>query len=181
MKPANVLIAESATSDATPLVKLVDFGISTLATAKNPAEDAQPMAGRWALNPFSSREHGVIGSKQAAAAGLAVPLDHPSLGGMNVGTPMYMAPETAERTPWAQPATDIWSFGVLAFELLTGELSISIPPPLASAAELQDMPLFMERRPDISASLAELLQRCLLVDPSQRPTAAALASVLANT
>lgn len=180
LKPANVLIAESATSDATPLVKLVDFGISTLATAENPAEDAQPMAGRWALNPFSSSEHGVLGSKQAAGAGLAVPLDQPSLGGMTVGTPMYMAPETAERTRWAQPATDIWSFGVLAFELLTGELPFSIPPPLASAGELQDMPRFMERRPDMSAPVAELLQRCLLVEPSQRPTAAALASVLAN-
>lgn len=177
LKPANVLIAASSTGDGVPLVKLVDFGISTLATAENRAA-AQPPAGGWAQNPLASGEHGVASPNRAAGAEAAAPLDRPSLSGITIGTPMYMAPETAERGRRAQPSIDIWSFGVLAFELLTREFPFTIPPPLVSVSELENAPLLIERRQDIPALVAELLQRCLLIDPSQRPTAAALAAGL---
>ena len=180
LKPANVLIAASPTGDGVPLVKLVDFGISTLAATENRSGAAQPNPGRWAQNPLASGENSVIGPKQSGSTEASAGLDQPSLSGMAVGTPMYMAPETTERGRRAEPSTDIWSFGVLAFELLTREFPFAVPPPLASALELQNAPLLIERRQDLSASIAELLQQCLLVEPSQRPSAAMLVSVLAG-
>lgn len=179
LKPANVLIASSMSGDGTPLVKLVDFGISTLAATEN-RTGAAKAAGGFAPASLTSGEHGVVGPPQAVVADAQAQLDHPSLSGITVGTPMYMAPETAERGRQAQPAIDIWSFGVLAFELLTKEFPFALPPPIASISELQSVPLLLEKRPDLPASVAAVLQRCLLVDPAQRPTAEAIAAALAS-
>lgn len=177
LKPANVLIAASTTGDGTSLVKLADFGISTLAATENLSGAAQTAAG-GPPPPLTSGEHGVFSSRQAMAVDASAQFDQPSLSGITVGTPMYMAPETAERGRQPQPTIDIWSFGVLAFELLTREFPFASPPPIAPVSELQRLPLLMERRKDLPASIAEVLQRCLLIDPAQRPTAETIAAVL---
>ncbi len=58
--------------------------------------------------------------------GIAKPLDAPAgtgltFGGMIIGTPAYLAPEQAAADPSADHRADIYSFGILAYELLAGE------------------------------------------------------------
>ncbi|MGH7604296.1 MAG: protein kinase domain-containing protein [Gemmatimonadaceae bacterium] len=95
--------------------------------------------------------------------------------GIALGTPTYMAPEqiTADRSTDAR--ADIYSFGVVAYEMLTG-----LPPFEGSstrslvAAHLTTTPEPVERRrPDVPRPLAALVMRCLEKDPADRPESAA--------
>ncbi|MGD2135112.1 MAG: serine/threonine-protein kinase [Gemmatimonadales bacterium] len=96
--------------------------------------------------------------------------------GAIIGTPVYMSPEQAAGDP-VTPKSDVYSLGVLAYELLTGE-----PPFQAStamgwaAAHLRDTPTPVgSARPGLSPELARLVDRCLSKDPEVRPSAAAVA------
>jgi serine/threonine-protein kinase len=150
LKPANVLIAAPGAPDRPPQVKLVDFGISTLAAREDKAEPIEQ-------GPDPS-------------AVMAAP----------AGTPMYMAPESTERRYSAQLAADIFSFGVMAFEVLTRELPFQSPPALVPPEALAEVPLLQTLCPDLPPPLVAVLQRCLLPDPNRRPTAEALAAALAG-
>jgi len=89
--------------------------------------------------------------------------------GVILGTPAYMSPEQALGDP-GDVRSDLFSFGVIAFELLTGEL----PFPNSSLAES----LLSRTRgrarsieavnPAIPAWLARIVMRCLERDPSNR-------------
>ncbi|HEX5749985.1 MAG TPA: protein kinase [Archangium sp.] len=87
------------------------------------------------------------------------------------GTPPYMSPEQWMRArPHARD--DIWSCGVLLFELLTGEL----PFPRLTRQELRayvlsasPMPRVRERRPELPQEVERLVASALEKDPSQRP------------
>lgn len=96
--------------------------------------------------------------------------------GAIIGTPVYMSPEQAAGDP-VTPKSDVYSLGVLAYELLTGQ-----PPFQAStamgwaAAHLRDTPTPVgAARPGLSPELARLVDRCLSKDPAARPSAAAVA------
>jgi len=88
--------------------------------------------------------------------------------GIILGTAAYMSPEQAKGKAVDRRA-DIWAFGVLLFEMLTGK-------PLyegESAAEI--LARVIEREPDLSrlpprtpATIRELLRRCLTKNPRQR-------------
>ena len=94
--------------------------------------------------------------------------------GMTLGTPAYMAPEQATGDPRIDHRVDIYAFGCLAYELLTGA------PPFAGrsmqaaiAAHIAEAPVPVERqRAGVPQSLASLVARCLAKNPADRPQSA---------
>jgi len=108
--------------------------------------------------------------------------DRATMGGV-VGTPAYMAPEQVEARPDIDARADLYAFGVMLFELLTGTLPWVGESPLAIAAARLYKPArdVRELRPDVPPALAEVLARCLARDRDDRPSdAAALATALAQ-
>ncbi|MFF7054887.1 serine/threonine-protein kinase [Streptomyces griseorubiginosus] len=89
-----------------------------------------------------------------------------------VGTPAYVAPESAEGRPQTS-AVDIYGAGILLYELVTGR------PPFAggSALEVLHQHLSAEpRRPStVPDPLWTVIERCLSKNPDRRPSAENLA------
>ncbi|MGA5123966.1 serine/threonine-protein kinase [Streptomyces pseudogriseolus] len=89
-----------------------------------------------------------------------------------VGTPAYIAPESAEGRPQTS-AVDIYGAGILLYELVTGR------PPFSggSALEVLHQHLSAEpRRPStVPDPLWTVIERCLSKDPGRRPSAENLA------
>ena len=88
--------------------------------------------------------------------------------GTVLGTAAYMAPEQA-RGRAVDRRADIWSFGVVVFEMLSGrrvfdgdDVSVTI------AGVLKDEPDWSRLPATTPASLQHLLRRCLVKDPRQR-------------
>lgn len=105
--------------------------------------------------------------------------DHLTETGILVGTPMYMAPELSEGSRFAKPPSDIFSLGVIAYELLTGEIPFVRPPVWARwRGSETPAPSLATKRPELAPALIELVDSCLRLDPAQRPTAAAIAAAL---
>ncbi len=90
--------------------------------------------------------------------------------GVALGTPAYMAPEQAAADPNTDHRADIYAFGVLAYEMLTGS------PPFTGktahqvlAAHMTETPApVTRRRQSVPAPLAELVMRCLEKKPADR-------------
>jgi serine/threonine-protein kinase len=94
--------------------------------------------------------------------------------GMVIGTPAYMAPEQVSGDPDVDFRADIYSFGCLAFELLTGESPFhgrSIQR-MATAHLSERPPDVIARNPAVAPALAALVMQCLEKNPTRRPTSA---------
>lgn len=89
--------------------------------------------------------------------------------GLVIGTPQYMAPEQAEGEP-AGPASDLYSLGVIAYELLTGRPPFMAETPLAVLRAHVDRPLPPPRslNPALPISVEAVLLKALAKDPRYR-------------
>ncbi|GGT60686.1 serine/threonine-protein kinase [Streptomyces purpureus] len=89
-----------------------------------------------------------------------------------VGTPAYVAPESAEGRPQTS-AVDIYGAGILLYELVTGR------PPFAGGTALEVLHRHLSeepRRPStVPGPLWTVIERCLSKDPDRRPSAENLA------
>jgi len=107
-------------------------------------------------------------AKTVSEAGTTMP-------GMALGTPEYMAPEQAAGDAVIGPPSDIYSFGVVAYELLAGAHPFGNKTRAqVMAAHVTERPRpLAEHRPEISPALGTLVMRCLAKDPAVRPQSGA--------
>lgn len=86
------------------------------------------------------------------------------------GSPAYMSPEQIRSAKNVDVRTDIWSLGVVLFELLSATLPFqgeSSPAVLAAVAA--DKPTSLKSlRPEVPQELSDLVARCLEKDPARR-------------
>ncbi len=168
-----------------------------------PLADAVNLAHKLAVALQASHDHGVIhrdlkpanilmdecGEPIIMDFGLArcggAPLDqHLTQEGQMLGTPAYMPPEQLEGNVRAMgPACDVYSLGVVLYELLTGK-----PPfegdliALASQIALEPAPPPSRRRPEISPDLDAVCLRALAKQPAERwPSMREFAAALRHT
>jgi CHASE2 domain-containing sensor protein len=143
LKPGNVLLCP--TPEGEPLVKVLDFGLAEIA-------GAQPEA----LEEPDLPPDGEVDSE-----------DRLTETGSLLGTPLYVAPELI-RQQAASRASDLYSFGVIAYELLAGH-----PPFQGSTAEVLAAHLAAEPpAPALPEEVWQALQEPLRKDPAQRPSSA---------
>ena len=94
--------------------------------------------------------------------------------GTSLGTPAYMAPEQIAADPLVDHRADIYSFGCVAYELLTGAAPFAHKSPQQLfAAHLMEKPAPLKAaRPDCPDDIAALVMKCLEKEPSSRPDSA---------
>jgi serine/threonine protein kinase len=94
--------------------------------------------------------------------------------GLVIGTPAYMAPEQALADPGMDHRADLYAFGLIAYEMLTGEPTFAADSPKGLlTAHLLELPEpIVHRRPELPAPLASLVMRCLEKRPADRPQSA---------
>jgi serine/threonine protein kinase len=137
LKPANVMV--DPLRDPAGFVKVLDFGIATLADPSSGGDDR--LTGRDVV----------------------------------FGTPAYMSPEQIRGEP-LDARSDLYSAGVMLFEMLSGVTPFEAPTSMAVAAKhLTDpAPRLADRRPglELPPALEALLSRALQKDPAHRPGSA---------
>jgi len=104
--------------------------------------------------------------------------------GVAIGTPAYMAPEQAAGDPTVDHRADIYSFGAMAYEALSGhQLFEGMSPQQTLAAHLTEPPEDIgKKRPQVPRELADLVMACLEKNAADRPqTAAEVLKVLEGT
>jgi len=124
-------------------VKILDFGL-----AKAFSEDASASGSDLTKSPTLT----------AASTRLGVIL----------GTAAYMPPEQAKGKTVDRRA-DVWSFGVVLFEMLAGRQAFAgetVSETLASV--MKDEPAFASLPASVPARIRDLIRRCLVKDPKQR-------------
>jgi serine/threonine-protein kinase len=100
--------------------------------------------------------------------------------GMIIGTPDYMSPEQFDGKE-ADPRSDIYAFGAVLFEMVTGEAPFEGNTPLAVALKHKTEPPRDPRslNPQVPEAFGRLILRCLEKDPAHRyQTAEALLAEL---
>jgi serine/threonine protein kinase len=141
LKPANIKVRQDGT------VKVLDFGLAKLA------------------------ERTTAPSATATNISMSPTITSPALVsgvGVLLGTAAYMSPEQAKGNP-ADKRSDIWAFGCVLYEMLTGKRPFDgedVTETLASV--LKQEPNWRAVPEKLPHSLARLLHRCLVKDLHER-------------
>jgi hypothetical protein len=147
LKPANVLVSGN---DGMPLARISDFGISCFGAIEggDPLGDTVEAGG------------GLKGQSLTRTGAL-------------IGTPLYMAPEAAAGAQAAGPAADVFAFGLIAYEMVSGRVPFAAPPVL----EVMAGRAVPEPAP-VAGALGTTIAACLSIDPAKRPSIDQLVATL---
>jgi serine/threonine-protein kinase len=123
-------------------------------------------------------------AKALSASTTSVPDNALTSVGMSIGTPAYMAPEQAVGDARTDARADLYAWGVVAYEVLSGvhPFAKATTPHAMVAAHISELPRALrDVRPEISATVCDVVMQCLAKDPAQRVQSAdALLARLAN-
>ncbi|HMG25117.1 MAG TPA: serine/threonine-protein kinase, partial [Kofleriaceae bacterium] len=148
VKPANAILTEEGRA------KLLDFGLATIMDGSSPEDLATTSPGRTA---------------PVGAPGGAIDQTRPVTGPQLAGTPMYMAPEIWRGEP-ATRRSDLYSLGILLYELLSGEAPhrhVAITE-LGSVVQDRDVPRLGDVTTGVEPALAAIVDRLVARDPADR-------------
>jgi eukaryotic-like serine/threonine-protein kinase len=101
--------------------------------------------------------------------------------GVAIGTPHYMSPEQAAGDREIDGRSDLYSLGVVGYQMLAGELPFQAPtvPGILIKQITEAAPYIADRVPEMPEDLASCVMRCLEKEPESRwPTAEALRRAL---
>jgi serine/threonine-protein kinase len=101
--------------------------------------------------------------------------------GIAIGTPTYMSPEQAAGERAIDGRSDLYSLGIVGYQMLTGEPPfVANSTPAILVKHISERPTPIEQRcPDVPAELARVIMMLLEKDPAMRfPSAAAVVSAL---
>ena len=96
--------------------------------------------------------------------------------GTSIGTPAYMAPEQAAGDPSTDGRADVYAWGVMAYELLSGQHPFErhqTPHDLIRAHMAESPEHLAVRAPGAPMTLSNLVMQCLAKGPDDRPATAA--------
>jgi serine/threonine-protein kinase len=119
-----------------------------------------------------------FGIAKAMSAGSGATL---TSAGVAIGTPQYMSPEQAAGEKDIDGRSDLYSLGIVSYQMLTGELPFNAPTVAGVLMkQITEMPPPLEpKRPDCPEDLTLAVMRCLEKDPENRwPSADALRRAL---
>src|SRR6185369_6194213 len=100
-----------------------------------------------------------------------------------IGTPQYMSPEQCSQSGPIDKRSDVYSFGIIVYEMLAGRVPFTgESPTVIMMKQVQDEPpSISEFRPDLPAAVAQLISRALAKNPDDRfQSAGDLAKALAD-
>ena len=92
--------------------------------------------------------------------------------GASIGTPMYMAPEQAAADPTTDQRADVYAWGAVAYEVISGKhpfASKASSPQELLAAQMSDTPRPLAPNRGLPRSVAALVLRCLSKNRLMRP------------
>ncbi|HEY2509785.1 MAG TPA: serine/threonine-protein kinase, partial [Polyangiaceae bacterium] len=164
-----------------PVAEAIDYVVQALAALRQAHglgivhRDLKPSNLFLARRPDGSTCVKLLDFGISKAAG---PLDAPggaiTTTGAIMGSPMYMSPEQLRNSKDVDARTDLWSLGVVLYELLAGRPPFggeTVGEVLASVIEAEIPPL--QDRPDVPPALEAIFARCLAKKASERVASAA--------
>ena len=153
LKPANIKVRDDGA------VKVLDFGLAKVAQASGAGQSGE--AGRLP-DTRAARSAGERSQPPAASISSMTAM------GMILGTAAYLSPEQAEGRD-ADRRSDIWAFGCVLYEMLTGRRAFNGEEVVDTpAAMLRADPDWSALPPALPAAVVSLVKECLQRDRRQR-------------